>query len=132
MAHDGRGIADVDFYRLVVAGEIEESARFSGEVALIPMNSPCQIHPLIAQQWRTRLKGRIVIAANLGYVPGWVHFSARTSGGHDIIAFLAQHRPPGADETYGHGHRAASGGALRPEDWRWFLRSLGFPAEVTA
>lgn len=106
--------------------------RFAGEVALILMDTPAQVHPLIAQQWRTRLRGRIVIAANEGYSPGWVHFSARTSGGHDLIAFLARHRPPGADERYGNGHRAAAGGALRRDDWAWFLRSLGFPAEAAA
>ena len=100
--------------------------RVQGDVALILIDTPCQVHPLIAQQWRTRLKGKVVIAANRGYSPGWVHFSARTSGDHDLIAFFAEHRPPGADEKYGNGHRAASGGALRPDDWAWFLRSLGY------
>jgi single-stranded-DNA-specific exonuclease len=106
--------------------------RIQGEVALIPIDTPCQVHPLIAQQWRTRLKGKVVIAANFGYAPGWVNFAARTSGGHDLIEFFRAHRPPGADEKYGNGHRAASGGALRPDDWAWFLRSLGFPGEVAA
>lgn len=106
--------------------------RIHGDVALIPIDTPCQVHPLIAQQWRTRLKGKVVIAANFGYAPGWVHFAARTSGGHDLIEFFRAHRPPGADEKYGNGHRAASGGALRPDDWAWFLRSLGVPAEVAA
>jgi single-stranded-DNA-specific exonuclease len=106
--------------------------RIQGDVAIIPISTPCQVHPLIAQQWRTRLKGKVVIAANFGYAPGWVNFAARTSGGHDLIEFFRAHRPPGADEKYGNGHRAASGGALRPDDWAWFLRSLGFPAEVAA
>ncbi len=35
-----------------------------GEVALIRFSSPTQIHPLIAQQWRGRLKDKIVLAAN--------------------------------------------------------------------
>lgn len=87
--------------------------RLAGEVAPIPLDSPCQIHPLIAQQWRTRLKGRLVIAADGAYQPGWVHFSARTGGGHDFTVLLAAHRPPGAAERFGNGHRAASGGALR-------------------
>lgn len=105
---------------------------FSRDVALIAMDTACQVHPLIAQQWRTRLKGKVVIAANFGYSPGWVHFSARTSGDHDLIAFFAEHRPPGADEKYGNGHRAASGGALRADDWAWFLRSVGLPERVAA
>lgn len=101
-----------------------------GEVAIILFRSPCQVHPLIAQQWRGRLKDRIVIAANAGYVPGRVHFAARTAMDVDLIAFFAERRPPHADEQYGHGHRSASGGALVYEDWNVFVRSLGFGREV--
>ena len=101
-------------------------------VALIFFSSPCQIHPLIAQQWRGRLQGEIVIAANAGYRPGWVHFAARTARKVDLVEFLGERRPPGADDLYGSGHKAATGGALRLDDWAWFLRRLGFdaPAEV--
>lgn len=100
--------------------------RVSGDVALIAFRSPCQIHPLIAQQWRGRLKDKIVLAANTGYRDGWVHFAARTATGTDLIAFLAEHRPPGADAHYGNGHVQATGGALRPADWNHFADSLGF------
>lgn len=102
--------------------------KFSGNVALVAFSSPAQVHPLIAQQWRGRLKNAIVIAANTGYRPGWVHFAVRSSNDTDILAFLAEHRPPGADEQYGNGHRAASGGALRWDDWTIFLTTLGFDA----
>ena len=102
--------------------------KFSGNVALVQFSSPCQVHPLIAQQWRGRLKNAIIIAANTGYREGFVHFAVRSSADTDILAFLAQHRPPGADEQYGNGHRAASGGALRPDDWTFFLDTLGFDA----
>ena len=95
-------------------------------VALIAFSSPCQIHPLVAQQWRGRLKGEIVMAANHGYRPGWTHFAIRSARDLDLIAFLAEHRPPGADEAYGSGHRQATGGALRAADWNIFIRSLGF------
>lgn len=101
-----------------------------GDVAVLQFASPCQIHPLVAQAWRTRLKDRIVIAANTGYRPGWVHFAARTASGRDILGFLAEHRPPRADEQYGNGHRAASGGALRAPDWNLFVRSLGFGGDI--
>jgi single-stranded-DNA-specific exonuclease len=104
--------------------------RIVGEVALIRFSSPCQIHPLIAQAWRGRLKDRIVIAANTGYRPGFVHFAVRTALDLDILAFLETVRPPGADEQYGNGHRAASGGALRGEDWNVFVRTLGFGPEA--
>ena len=103
-----------------------------GDVALIPVASPCQIHPLIAQQWRSRLKDKVVIAANRDYRPGWVHFAARSASGRDLIQFLADRRPAGADEQYGSGHRQATGGALRHADWNRFVAELGFPEEQIA
>lgn len=101
-----------------------------GPVALVRFHSPCQIHPLVAQAWRGRLKDRIVIAANTGYRPGWVHFAVRTALDLDILDFLASVRPPDAGEDYGNGHRAASGGALRPQDWNRFVGALGFGADM--
>lgn len=100
-----------------------------GDLALIRFSSPCQIHPMIAQQWRGRLHDKIVIAANTGYRAGWVHFAARTATARNLIEFLAAHRPPGADSHYGSGHIAATGGALRPADWNHFADALGFPEE---
>ena len=100
-----------------------------GEVALIRFSSPAQVHPLIAQQWRGRLKDLIVLAANTGYRPGWVHFAVRGGRGRDLVAFLAEHRPPGADGAYGNGHQQATGGALRPAAWNAFVHSLGFGPE---
>ncbi|PSJ38161.1 DHH family phosphoesterase [Allosphingosinicella deserti] len=103
--------------------------KIRGDVALIRFESPCQIHPLIAQQWRGRLRDRIVIAANSGYRAGWVHFAARSAGGQDLIAFLDAHRPAGADGQYGNGHRQATGGALPIPVWNAFVTELGFPEE---
>lgn len=100
-----------------------------GDVALVRFHSPCQIHPLVAQQWRGRLKDQIVLAANTGYRPGWVHFAARSATGVDLLDFLARHRPEGADSHYGSGHAQATGGALRPRDWNAFVTDLGFPEE---
>lgn len=98
-------------------------------IALIRLHSPCQIHPLIAQQWRGRFKNEIVIAANTGYRPGWVHFAVRSARDVDLIEFLASHAPPDAGNGYGHGHRAATGGALRPGAWNEFVSDLGFGLE---
>ena len=98
-----------------------------GDVALIRLHTPCQIHPLIAQQWRGRLRDKIVIAANSGYRPGWVHFAARSASGRDLIAFLADHRPTNADGRYGNGHAEATGGALTVADWNDFIVALGHP-----
>jgi single-stranded-DNA-specific exonuclease len=116
-----------------VKGELEIAKRVGpkvrDDIALIRCNSPCQIHPLVAQQWRGRLKDKIVLAANTGYRPGWIHFAARTATDRNLIQFLAERRPEGADENYGSGHAQATGGALRPADWNQFVRELGFPEE---
>ncbi len=100
--------------------------RVKDGVALIRFSSPAQIHPLVAQQWRGRLKGEVVLAANTGYRPGWVHFAVRSAQDRDLVAFLAERRPLGADEMYGSGHRQATGGALRPAPWNAFVVGLGF------
>ena len=104
----------------------------AGDVALIRLHTPCQIHPLIAQQWRSRLRDKIVIAANSGYRPGWVHFAARSASGRDLIAFLADHRPAGADGRYGNGHAQATGGALTVAGWNDFIVGLGLPQAQVA
>lgn len=116
-----------------VRAELETARRappkMSGEVALIRFASRAQVHPLVAQAWAGRLRGRVVLAANTGFRPGWVHFAARSSDDRDLVAFLAAHAPPGADEMYGSGHRRATGGALRAADWNAFVRGLGFGPE---
>ncbi|MDB5696870.1 MAG: family phosphoesterase [Sphingomonas bacterium] len=114
--------------------EAIESARrvapkVRGEVALIRFHAAQQIHPLIAQQWRGRLKDKIVLAANTGYRDGWIHFAARSARGENLVDYLARHRPPGADGRYGNGHAQATGGALRPADWNAFVAGIGFPDE---
>jgi single-stranded-DNA-specific exonuclease len=101
-----------------------------GNVALICFDSRCQIHPLVAQAWRGRLRNNIVLAVNTGYRPGWIHFAARTALDLDLIAFLRDNAPPGADENYGSGHIQATGGALRPEAWNIFVDKLGFGPDV--
>ncbi len=119
-----------------VKGELDAARRVAPKVregvALIRFHSATQIHPLVAQQWRGRLKGDVVLAANTGYRPGWVHFAVRTARDLDLIAWLADRRPPGADEAYGSGHRQATGGALRTPDWNAFVDRLGFPEERIA
>ena len=120
----------LDAARVEVKAALEEGRRAPpkvvGDVALISLDTPCQIHPLVAQAWRTRLKDKIVIAANHGYRRGWVHFAARSATGRNLIAFLREVAPPNADETYGSGHEQATGGALRLADWPVFLRNIGF------
>lgn len=99
---------------------------FAGNVALVRINSPCQIHPLIAQSWRTRLPKYIVIAANEGYIPGRVNFSVRTDSGINVLDFLRSFDISASEGNYGHGHDSASGGSLPFEKWHELLSKLGF------
>jgi single-stranded-DNA-specific exonuclease len=99
---------------------------FSGPVALIRVRSACQIHPLIAQIWRSRLPKFIVIAANDGYVRGRINFSARAAQGTNVLEFLRAIQLSPGEGAYGHGHDGASGGSLPPERWHELLQKLGF------
>ena len=99
---------------------------FAGNVALVRINSPCQIHPLIAQSWRSRLPKYIVIAANEGYISGRVNFSVRTNSGVNVLDFLRSVDLSEGEGNYGHGHDSASGGSLPVERWNELLMKLGF------
>lgn len=103
--------------------------RFSKKekVALLEFSSPSRIHPLLAQSWHGRLKGYIVIAANLGFLPGKVAFSARTSTGDNLLEFLARFRSalPAEEAEYGHGHNQAAGGVVSLEAWEKLKAAMG-------
>ena len=114
-------------------------SRYGSAVAIIRLESPCQIHPLVAQSWigrlsrQSRADGVVVFAANFGFREGEVSFAGRAGGESDIIDLLARHRPPGADPTrYGNGHRRAAGGTLGHAAWNAFVDDLGFGPEVRA
>ncbi len=105
--------------------------KFAGPAAAIRIHTSCQIHPLVAQIWRTRLPKLIVMGVNTGYRPGWVHFSARCGKGTNLLDFFREHRPAGADSrSYGQGHDQAGGGALPVPVWNEFVRELGFGPEM--
>jgi single-stranded-DNA-specific exonuclease len=120
--------------RDAVRAELEAARRtaptFAGDVALFRFASPAKVHPLVAQTWAGRLRGKIVLAANTGFRAGWVHFAARSAEPIDLVAFLDAHAPPGAGGLYGGGHARASGGALELPDWNRFVRGLGFGSEM--
>jgi len=105
---------------------------FAGKVALIRVHSACQIHPLIAQIWRSRLPKYIVIAANTGYMPGRVNFSARSGSDLNVLEFLRGITIPEGEGHFGLGHNQASGGSLPVPRWNALLEQLGFPPEVFA
>ena len=52
--------------------------------------------------------------------------------GRDLIEFLAERRPAGADGRYGNGHRQATGGALTAGQWNDWVAALGFPEQKVA
>jgi single-stranded-DNA-specific exonuclease len=100
--------------------------KFSGNVALITVHSPCQVHPVVAQTWVGRLSKNIVICANTGFLPERVNFAVRTKLPVNLIDFLQTHKPESAGPEFGRGHDQATGGSLRLSDWERFLHSLGF------
>jgi single-stranded-DNA-specific exonuclease len=102
---------------------------FAGKVALLRLNSPCQIHPLIAQSWRGRLPNYVVIAANEGYIPNRVNFSAR-SNSTNVLEFLRAQSIGEGEGNYGNGHDQASGGSLPRDRWQQLLTQLGFSNSV--
>ncbi len=100
------------------------------DLVAIRMHTGCQVHPLVAQQWRGRFAKSVVFGVNTGYRPGWVTFSGRAPAGVNLIEFLARHRPPEADNSYGLGHNQASGGALPVKVWNRWIREIGFGDEM--
>jgi single-stranded-DNA-specific exonuclease len=116
--------------RKEVAAALEEgkkaAPKFAGQVALIRVNSPCQIHPLIAQIWRSRLPKFIVLCANEGYIPGRVNFSGRSSKGVSVLEYLKSIQISEGEGAFGHGHDQASGGSLPVERWNELLAKMGF------
>jgi len=100
------------------------------DLVAIRMHTGCQVHPLVAQQWRGRFPKSVVFGVNTGYRPGWVTFSGRAPAGVNLIEFLARHRPPEADTSYGLGHNQASGGALPMAVWNRWIQEIGFGPEM--
>ncbi len=100
------------------------------DLVAIRMATACQVHPLVAQQWRARFPKSVVFGVNTGFRAGWVHFSGRGPKGVNILDFLRRHRPPEADEQYGNGHDQAGGGALPVAVWNRWAQEVGFGAEM--
>ena len=130
-------VARLRGYRTEVQAELAEARRkaplFSddGPWALVPIDSPCQIHPLIAQQWRGRLSDRAVIAANRGYLPGIVAFSARTARRDLVLPELLRAVDIGpVGHEFGRGHDQASGGQLPTAQFNRLVEALGFDARA--
>ena len=133
LATDEAGGEKLRAYRQEVNAALREARKAaplfsqSQPFALLELDSPAQIHPLIAQQWRGRLPEYAVIAANTGYLPDTVAFSARTARGDLNLPALLQQIGFGASyPSYGHGHDQASRGHLPAEAFNRLLAALGF------
>ncbi len=120
-------------YRAEVNAAVQEARKaaplFSATepFALVRLHSACQIHPLLAQQWRGRLPRYAPIAANTGYLPGLVAFSARTHRRDLNLPQRFRAVELGAwNGRIGFGHDRASGGHLPPAVFNLFLDALGF------
>ena len=63
-----------------------------------------------------------MIAANDGYLPGRVNFSVR--GGTGDLRALLHSSLPGVGGEFAHGHAAATGGSLAPDDFERLIAAL--------
>jgi single-stranded-DNA-specific exonuclease len=132
---ESRGADRLRAYRAEVYAELQAARRHApsfsgtGPYALVRMHSACQVHPLIAQQWRGRLPKYAVIAANTGFLPDTVVFSMRTSRTDLNLPQILQaiDLGPGAGH-FGYGHDQATGGQMPPAAFDALLAALGFTA----
>ncbi len=125
----------LEVYRQEVAAELRRvrhtAPLFAGGVALLRFASPCLVHALLAAAWARRLAGYVVMAANIGYLPGRVNFAVRA---HDRVDLLALLRGLEFDrdeqDEYAHGHPTATGGSLSVPSFNDMLAALGFGQEA--
>jgi single-stranded-DNA-specific exonuclease len=125
----------LDIYQQQVTAELGRARRtaptFSGPVALLRFASPCLVHGLVAVSWARRLRDFVVMAANVGYLPGRVSFAVRSHRRLDLVTFLRGiELERGADEESAHGHLAATGGSLGCASFNRMLAALGFGPEA--
>ena len=114
-----------------VRSEMERCSRVpprtAGNLALIRFSSGAQVHPVVAVRWSGRLRPRIVIAANDGYLPGRTNFAVRCADPVDLLEWLRKLPFVPSDRAeYGNGHSRATGGSLTIEDFDRFSQQLGF------
>ena len=100
------------------------------DMIAVRMDTPCQVHPLVAQIWRPRFPQAVVFGVNVGFRPGFVHFAGRAPKNVNLVQFLRAHTPAGADGTFGGGHDQASGGALPVALWNPFAIEMGWGPDL--
>lgn len=123
-------------YREEVRRERDRCSRvppvLTDTVALIRFSSGAQVHPVVATMWARRLRPRIVMAANDGYLPGRTNFAVRCDADVDLVAWLRSLPfSPAGDAEFANGHARATGGSLSKEDFTVLLEVLGFPRRAS-
>ncbi|KIW46741.1 uncharacterized protein PV06_02387 [Exophiala oligosperma] len=100
-----------------------------GRIAVLRINTPAQVHPVIATRWAGYLNSKtleIVICANFGYLLNMVNFScriARSARSRDPPVNIIESLKAAADlstdglrerlgESFARGHKEASGGVV--------------------
>jgi hypothetical protein len=119
--------------------------KFSSDatIAVLTISSAAQVHPVIATRWSGHLKSdklEVVMCANEGYLPGMVNFScrvakaARAREGEDKVDIIKKLEAIVADEpdlrkrlgeSFARGHKEASGGIVRKEEWEELKKMMG-------
>lgn len=132
---DGEELRTLREARAEVKRELDQGKKsaplFAGNIALVRVSSPCQIHPVIAQIWRTRLPRYVVMVSNDAYLPGRVNFSMRTASDVNLLDLLGATDLGEGEGSYGRGHDKATGGSLPPDRWKRLLERLGFPPDLS-
>lgn len=130
---DGRrpGVDALSAKQREVRAEIDRCSRVAPRVAadaaLIRFSSGVQAHPVVAIRWARRLRPRVVIAANDGYLPGRTNFAVRCDADVDLIAWLRSVPfSPSPGSEYANGHPKATGGSLTADDFSRWAGVLGF------
>ena len=125
------GTAALHRHQALVRAEVDRCARtppvVAGNVALLRFTSAAQVHPIVAIRWAHRLRPRVVIAANDGFIAGRVNFAVRTDAEIDLLQWLRDlpfEPSPGGE--YANGHARATGGSRSAEDFAAFRAAAGF------
>lgn len=116
------------YYRELIKKDVDKwkktKPKFIKNIAIIEIESPNLIHPIIAQIWRNILEKYIVICANFGYIENKVSFSMRTSLDISLLSFLRRYLEPSIEEDLGFGHERATGGIIDNEKWFNLIKKI--------
>lgn len=113
-----------------------------GRVAVLRIQSPCQVHPIIATRWAGTLAAKrleIIMVANDGYLDGKVNFSCRIAKSAqawehppNVITLLKEYADSAEDEelreklgeNFARGHKEASGGIVDKDAFEQLIRVM--------